>query len=386
MGRAEGMQELHGRTTNLLASTMFTTAMYCEGYMYVQGDCLNIQTTTLTAYQHILENCRIHTIPYLPTTLKPMVYHSNTYQHSSRRPIAPSTVATTQTITPGANMYYLIHTPHHPRPYLSTVSFIANDFADWGCLVTCHAKNSPYITEIRYQEKRNRPACRRIELMEVWAKEVLARKQQRTPQVHFNEATLPAMRKERASAFVQDFVSGLSVFGMSHEACDSWFIANEHAESPIVAPTALPNDPIPLPAYPHSLVAKYTRLLQRCAYTTRATLPSWADPNILAADQVALEFRFEKSLKRTQLSHALNEAIRNGSGRMGKIERCDETGVTKVLMWVDVGDLEARECGKEEVEDPVPVYDKGEWEWPPSYEECEGWVGRVTSTVMPRRC
>jgi hypothetical protein len=101
-------------------------------------------------------------------------------------------------------------------------------------------------------------------------------------------------------------------------------------------------------------------------------LPSWVDPNIIAVDQVALEFRFERSLERTQLSHALNEAIGRGSGRMGKIERSDETGVTKVSMWVDVGDLMARECGKEELEDPVPVYERSEWEWPPSYEECEG--------------
>ncbi|KAF1362779.1 hypothetical protein EJ07DRAFT_105336 [Lizonia empirigonia] len=64
-------------------------------------------------------------------------------------------------------MYYLIHAPNQPRPYLSTVSFIANDFAGWGCCVTRHAEASPYITEIRCQEKRNRPASRRIELMEV---------------------------------------------------------------------------------------------------------------------------------------------------------------------------------------------------------------------------
>lgn len=107
-------------------------------------------------------------------------------------------------------MYYLIHTPNYPRPYLSTVSFIANDFANWGCRVTCHTKNSPYITEIRYQEKRTRPAYRRTELLELWATEVLARKQQQSaPEVAQQEQT----RKDRASAFVQDFVSSLSISG-----------------------------------------------------------------------------------------------------------------------------------------------------------------------------
>jgi len=132
---------------------------------------------------------------------------------------APSTIFQTASFvaklkSSKAIMYYLIHTPHHPRPYLSTVSFIANDFANWGCRVTCHANNSAYITEIRYQEKRNRPGSRRIELMEVWAKEVLARKsQQHQPQAITSQTDTLAARKARASAFAQDFVSGLSAFG-----------------------------------------------------------------------------------------------------------------------------------------------------------------------------
>lgn len=109
-------------------------------------------------------------------------------------------------------MYYLIDTPHHPRPYLSTISFIANDFANWGCRITRYASSTPYIAEIRYQEKRIRPAHRRIELMEIWAKEVLSRKQQQTAPASIDAPTTDA-RKERASAFVQDFITSLSVFG-----------------------------------------------------------------------------------------------------------------------------------------------------------------------------
>lgn len=159
---------------------------------------------------------QVHSITLLPTTFLDMVYHSNIYQNlpsQSRRPNITSTTTTTASQTSrGPNMYYLIHTSHHQRPYLSTVSFIANDFAQWGCRVTCHAKDSPYINEIRFQEKRTRPATRRIELMEVWAKEVVTRKQQAR-----SYRSLPEFetRKERASNFVQDFICALSSFGTS---------------------------------------------------------------------------------------------------------------------------------------------------------------------------
>ena len=112
-------------------------------------------------------------------------------------------------------MYYLIHTSHSPRPYVSTISFIANDFASWGHRVTRHAANSAYITEVRYQEKRHRPAARRIELMEIWAKEVLARRQQPQTQETQASSSPHETRNSRASAFAQDFVACLSAFGTS---------------------------------------------------------------------------------------------------------------------------------------------------------------------------
>ncbi|KAH6614211.1 hypothetical protein C7974DRAFT_72883 [Boeremia exigua] len=251
-------------------------------------------------------------------------------------------------------MYYLIYTPHHPRPYLTSVSFVAHDFANWGCRITRHANTSPYIIEIRFQEAKPRPANHRVKLMELWAQEVLTRKHQRTP-CPITEASLPEARKARASLFAQDFVCSLSTL-----------------ESPFIAPKPLYNDPLPLPAYPLALVARYTRLLHRCAYTSHAVSP---DPEVPIADQVALEFRFEKELRREQLQRALTEAVSKREGRMGRVEKCRETGVTRVLMWVDVGDLVAGECGKEEAEgEAVPVYEEGGWVWPPSYEECEGGV------------
>lgn len=93
---------------------------------------------------------------------------------------------------------------------------------------------------------------------------------------------------------------------------------------------------------------------------------------MLVADQITLEFRFDKSLKRDQLAHALGEAISHGEGRMGRVEKCRQTGVTRVCMWVDVGGLVIEGCGKGDAgeEDPVPVYEKGGWVWPPGYDEC----------------
>ena len=260
-------------------------------------------------------------------------------------------------------MYYLIHTSHSPRPYVSTISFIANDFASWGHRVTRHAANSAYITEVRYQEKRHRPASRRIELMEIWAKEVLARKQQPS-------SSLPETRNSRASAFAQDFVSCLSAFGTSFlpDLPKNPPILTQHLiESPFVAPKPLQNDPHPLPPFPLALVARYTRLLHRFAYTSCATLPSWADPSIHTADQIALDFRFERGVKREQLTGALREAIGKGRGRMGRVEWDEKRGVVSLFMWVDIGDLMV---GKEEEGEgePVPVYERGGWVWPPAYE------------------
>jgi hypothetical protein len=68
---------------------------------------------------------------------------------------------------------------------------------------------------------------------------------------------------------------------------------------------------------------------------------------------------------------------------MGKVERCRDTGVTKVLMWVDVGDLVVDECRKDgEVEDPVPAYEKGAWMWPPEYEFVEDEGGLCVSGTV----
>jgi hypothetical protein len=179
--------------------------------------CSSIQTPAITLYSTFARSAEnLHSIR--PSHLWP---HSISLRYNQQTPVLPAPITTPQSASFATKlnkskdiMYYLVHTPHHPRPYLSTVSFIANDFANWGCQVTCHANNSAYITEVRYQEKRNRPGSRRIELMEVWAKEVLARKSQQQPQDdNTNRTDTLAARKARASAFAQDFVSGLSAFG-----------------------------------------------------------------------------------------------------------------------------------------------------------------------------
>lgn len=72
-------------------------------------------------------------------------------------------------------------------------------------------------------------------------------------------------------------------------------------------------------------------------------------------------------MKREQLTSALREAVGKGRGRMGRVAWDEKRGVVGVLMWVDVGDLVVGKEGEGEGE-PVPVYERGGWVWPPAYE------------------
>lgn len=72
-------------------------------------------------------------------------------------------------------MPYLVHTPNHPRPYLTTLAFLARDFLTWGCRVDTYPDDSAYIAEIRYREKkwsRSRGLEQKEGLVEIWAREV----------------------------------------------------------------------------------------------------------------------------------------------------------------------------------------------------------------------
>lgn len=84
-----------------------------------------------------------------------------------------------------------------------------------------------------------------------------------------------------------------------------------------------------------------------------------------------LEFRADRLVEREQLAGAVREAVGKEEGRMGRVERCRETGMVRVLLWVDVGaEVFGAGLGKEAEEEmgsPVPVYEVGDWEWPPAY-------------------
>lgn len=129
--------------------------------------------------------------------------------------------------------------------------------------------------------------------------------------------------------------------------------------------TASSLDPRPLPPGPLGLVSKYMRLLHSVRYTFNATLPDWSSPDILIADQVAMEFRIHNhdAVKKEQCSQAVAKAVAKNVGFMGRVESSAETGFTKVVFFVDVGDIVFGY--DEEMKDPVPVYERGEG--PPPY-------------------
>ncbi|KAH7398185.1 hypothetical protein BKA66DRAFT_437269 [Pyrenochaeta sp. MPI-SDFR-AT-0127] len=265
-------------------------------------------------------------------------------------------------------MYYLIHTTNHIRPFLTTHNFIAQDFCTWGCRVDVHPHESQYIAEIRRREKEKNRTEWRVELMEIWAREVVIRKKQERERRHQIQAIAPtsnvvqqtapmaqedSSQEERRTAvvgnLVQDFVDSIAAFdkfGTTH--------------------TPFPMDPRPLPASPLGLISKYMRLLRIIRYTSNAPLPTWSSPDVLIADQVTLEFRFHEALKKEHLVHAVNKTICKDMGRMGRVERDTNTGVTKVVLFVDVSDCVLPQGGgDEEMRDPVPVYERGEG--PPPY-------------------
>ncbi|KAF2855550.1 hypothetical protein T440DRAFT_535579 [Plenodomus tracheiphilus IPT5] len=139
-------------------------------------------------------------------------------------------------------MYYLVLTTHHDRPYPCKVAFVARDFELWGCRVDRYPDDSPYIAEIRGREARGNPKeMRRIDLMEIWAREVISRKRQiqpspverRVSDEHLSEEN---WRYARASSLVQDFIRGLAAF--------------ENPGSKDISPLV---DPRPVPESPYVL-------------------------------------------------------------------------------------------------------------------------------------
>ncbi|KAF1846826.1 uncharacterized protein K460DRAFT_285718 [Cucurbitaria berberidis CBS 394.84] len=236
-------------------------------------------------------------------------------------------------------MYYLIHTSSCTRPFLTVIAFIARDFRGWGYRVDCHPRESKYIAEIRIRERAMNGTKWRVELMEIWAREVISR----TTQERESGDQVPTMRPtgeelsheerriERASNFVQDFVDGIAAFG----------------------------DLL-------GLISKYMRLLHAVVHTSNATLPPWSNPDILIADKVTLEFHFHEALRKEHLVHAMSKAISKNIGRMGRVERVMMKGSIKVALFVDVSDCVIPQGGSdEEMRDPVPVYERGER--PPPY-------------------
>ncbi|KAK1918774.1 hypothetical protein P3342_010245 [Pyrenophora teres f. teres] len=249
---------------------------------------------------------------------------------------------------------YLIHTAQDPRPFLTTVPFVARDFAAWGYRVDEHAADSAYIVEVRAREKmqhtrqKARSASRRMKLMEIWAHEVLERKRRERGDVSVPTTTevdagfgVIGARVKRAGDVVQDFINGVAALGNGKST------SMRHS--------------------PQAVTTKYTRLLYAIRYNPNARLPAWSNPDMVYVDQVILEFSHHEAIQKEHLVHAVSSAIGKTEGRMGRVEKCTRTGVKRVLLWVDVGDVLMGAGGfvGEWEADPVPKYERGEG--PPVY-------------------
>ena len=277
---------------------------------------------------------------------------------------------------------YLIHTSQHPRPFLTTVPFVARDFAAWGYRVDQHAADSAYIVEVRAREKQQHmsrkagSASRRTKLMEIWAHEVLDRKQrerddasdptsaeQEIPEMTTSFGAIEA-RVKRTGDMVQDFFNGVASLGSE---CDC-FIPKSLTDFFIDSDTDAPKDSRNAPSCysPEAITTTYIRFLCAIRYNPNAPLPAWSNPDIVYADQVILEFSHHEAIQKEHLVYAVNSAIGKNEGRMGRVEKCTKTGVRRVLLWVEVGDVLMNSVGFADGEaDPVPKYERVEG--PPLY-------------------
>jgi hypothetical protein len=283
---------------------------------------------------------------------------------------------------------YLIHTTQHTRPFLTTVPFIARDFASWGYRVDHHAADSPYIIEVRSREdvehmkRTDRGGSRRTKLMGIWANELVRRKRQQRGDARGGEIQMPVAnggfgsseaRVKKAGDLVQDVIDGLVASGeyKSSTRCSLFDIevkANRVKETqrmPQSTRRSKSTESSP------TILTTYTRHLYAIRYTPNAPLPSWSNPDIFYADHIVLEFHHHENIRKECLVDAVRSAIGKDEGRMGRVEKCTTTGLKRVYLWIDVADTffgdVVREEGDLEDRDPVPKYERGES--PPIYDE-----------------
>ncbi|KAH9874387.1 hypothetical protein IAQ61_003576 [Plenodomus lingam] len=237
-------------------------------------------------------------------------------------------------------MYYVVLTTHHNRPYLSKIAFIARDFESWGCRVDHYPDDSPYIAEIQRREKRgNRREVRRVNIMELWAREVVARKYEfrsRMPMAIpvVTEEHLPgeSRRHARTSEIVQDFIWGLVAFGMYIAMC-AWSPAFGSCGSSAIELT---------PRY-HTIQPK-----------SHSSRPSGHGVPISPITEAG------RCCARSDGSDGKGEA------GQGSVEWDASTGLTKVTLFVEVSDCMVDQYDDDvETRDPVPAYESGER--PPAY-------------------
>ncbi|KAF1831087.1 hypothetical protein BDW02DRAFT_572378 [Decorospora gaudefroyi] len=289
---------------------------------------------------------------------------------------------------------YLIHTPQHPRPYITSVPFVARDFTEWGYRVDHHVSVSAYIREIRAREKEEAGKVMRGDgqqrrwgkIMEIWGREVVERKRVgggvRVETVRGFEGV--SDRIQKAGDFVQDFVGGLVAVGQCGCGVPRFSLLllpddddddddeNENQTKNRFSHFKRYAAPPPAPSQcPAKLITKYMHILYCIGYTPNAVLPPWSNPSIAVADQVVLEFLPHEAVRLEHLVHALESAIGKQEGRMGRVERDPANGVKRVLLWVDAGECVGNDGVGEDIGDPVPRYERGEG-MPPEYVAGDG--------------
>jgi hypothetical protein len=261
-------------------------------------------------------------------------------------------------------MHYIVDTPYHPRPYYTTLAFLAHDFKNWGWRIASYESNSAYVATFveREKQQRYRYPKERIDLREIWAREVVLRANSGIAQ--------DDDRTERVASMLRDFIVGLSAFGKSQRC--------KHVRSLTLlllddTKTAYKNmcyvfNAHPIPEVPLGLVSMYMRLLKSVRYTMSARLPNWSHPEVPigVVDQIKMEFQNNGVIVRKHLEEALKGAMREHPRRIGRVE--SDLLTTTLSLLVDVtgfmGDL--RRGGEEDL-DPLPLYEVGEV--PPAYVE-----------------
>ncbi|KAF2829326.1 hypothetical protein CC86DRAFT_403966 [Ophiobolus disseminans] len=254
-------------------------------------------------------------------------------------------------------MQYSIKAIWNEPPYITSTQFIVHNYRQWDFEVTEHQDNSLLIKELKYRERRAKLNQNRLSLLQVWAREVIRRRNDTppAPPVASLDRSL-----DRTATLLQDFVKAIAVQGELHPPRPiHWY-----------DPTLLKRNHVPLPNHPGlDLVLRYLGFLHYMRVTPNAPRSDFpggvARPHINTADRIVLEFRAHGEPSWNQTAAALH-AVAERSGQFNRGEYFVHgpenkllTGGVRVELWVDVSDCVDGDGGGESME-PPPRYEADE--------------------------